>query len=187
MGCPPSSTPTLRCRLRAWRQDSRRETAGSACRSPRPPPHGFLVVCSWCSTLHVLLRKVVGYRGWGAEGGTGQGGKSRRGILKKGGQLGVKRGQKVSGIPGSGRGEEEEMGGETGGKRGRLVYLSLSLLGSSTSYVNPSLSQAQRGSSDKTSGLCPSGTGDLRSELQSWQGKLGVLFSKTQILVPGEQ
>lgn len=41
------------CHLRAWRRDSWRETEGSAHRWPYPP-EGFLVICSWHSTLHVL-------------------------------------------------------------------------------------------------------------------------------------
>lgn len=42
VGYPPGSTPTLMCHLRAWRQDSRRETAGSAADLPCPRPQDFL-------------------------------------------------------------------------------------------------------------------------------------------------
>lgn len=62
VGYPPSSTLPLMCHLRAWRQNGRRETGSSAHRSPRSPPQGFLVVCSWQSTLHVLLPGQEG--GW---------------------------------------------------------------------------------------------------------------------------
>lgn len=50
---PPRQHTPLMCHLRAWRRDSWRETEGSAHRWPCPP-EGFLVICSWHSTLHVL-------------------------------------------------------------------------------------------------------------------------------------
>lgn len=49
---------------------------------------GFLVVCSWHSTLHVILPGQEGWWvqevEWGVEEGTGQDGKSSRGSIRKG-------------------------------------------------------------------------------------------------------